>query len=109
MKHKEDENIKIKISSKNKQYKYLPLNHNEKKGLSLISKFTFLLLFSLIVIFWFIISLFIGNQQQIKTVLSRKSIDNEQNEKNFYEKLRTILNKEEILENEIMNNIQLFN
>ena len=102
MKHKEDENLNMKISYIKNQYKYLPLNFNEKKGLSLISKFTFVLLFSLIVIVCVIISLYIRNLQQLKTVLSRKSIDIEQNEKNFFEKLRTILNKDEILENEIM-------
>ena len=91
----------MEIPNNNKQYKYFPLNLNEKKGFITFSKFIFILLFSLIIVSLFIISLYFRNQQ-LKTVLSRKSIDNMQNEKNFFEKLKTILNKDEILENEIM-------
>ena len=66
MKLKEDENLKMKIPNNNRQYKYLPLDYNEKKGFSTISKFIFVLLFSLIIVSFFIISLYFSNQQQKK-------------------------------------------
>ena len=98
MKFQEDD--KDKMQQTNKQY--IPLNHDKNKKFRISSKFTFSLLFLIIVVFLIAINVR-KRKVQLKSVLSRKSIDNENNEKMFLEKLKTILNKDEILENEMMN------
>ena len=99
MKLQEDDKIKMKTQS-SKQY--IPLNYIENKKTRTNSKFIFTVLFLLIIIIFIAINLKKRNIQ-LKTLLSRKSIDNEQNEKKFLEKLRLILDKDEIIENELMN------
>ena len=98
MKFQEDD--KDKMQQTNKQY--IPLNHDKNKKFRISSKFTFSLLFLIIVVFLIAINVR-KRKVQLKSVLSRKSIDNENNEKMFLEKLKTILDKDEILENEMMN------
>ena len=95
----EDDKMKMK-NSINKQN--IPLNQTENKIFLYFIKFGFSLLFLLII---FLIATIImkNREKQINIVLSRKSIDNEQNEKIFLEKLKEILSEDEILENEMMN------
>ena len=99
MKFQEDDKDKMQ-NQINKQY--IPLNHDKNKKLRISSKFTFSLLFLVVIVFLIAINVR-KRKMQLKTVLSRKSIDNENNEKMFLEKLKTILDKDEILENEMMN------
>ena len=100
MKIQEDEKIKMK-NLYNAQY--ITLNSNEDKKFITYSKLSFTILFFLIILFSIIVINIKNNNKQIKNSLSRKSIDNEKNEKIFLEKLRTVLEKDEILENEMMN------
>ena len=100
MKIQEDEKIKMK-NLYNAQY--ITLNSNEDKKFITYSKLSFTILFFLIILFSIIVINIKNNNKQIKNSLSRKSIDNEKNEKIFLEKLRTVLEKDEIFENEMMN------
>ena len=100
MKIQEDDKIKMK-NLYNAQY--ITLNSNEDKKFITYSKLSFTILFFLIILFSIIVINIKNNNKQIKNSLSRKSIDNEKNEKIFLEKLRTVLEKDEILENEMMN------
>ena len=94
----EDDKMKMK-NSINKQN--IPLNQTENKIFLYFIKFGFSLLFLLII---FLIATIImkNREKQINIELSRKSIDNEPNEKIFLEKLKEILSEDEILENEMM-------
>ena len=96
MKIQEDDKIKIKNLS-NAQY-----NHNENKKSKRFSKFSFFILIVLIILFYIFANNIKNKNKQIKNSLSRKSINNEKNDKFFLEKLRTVLEKDEIFENEIM-------
>ena len=96
----EDDIMKIQTSP-NKYY--FPPSHNEKKSFIMFYKFVISFLFYLILV-CFIIA-FSNNKKKnnLKIKLSRKSLDNENNEKLFLERLRTFLDKEEIFEKEMMN------
>ena len=94
----EDDKMKMK-NSINKQN--IPLNQTENKIFIYFIKFGFSLLF-LLIIFLFATIITKNRNTQLNIVLSRKSIDNEQNEKIFLEKLKEILSEDEILENEMM-------
>ena len=99
MKFQEDDKIKIQIQT-NRQY--IPLNHDEIKKFRISSKFVFSFLFLIVVIF--LITINVRKRKiQLKTILSRKSIDNEHNRKKFLENLKTFLDEDEIIENEMMN------
>ena len=100
MKSNDLENMNISQASKKQ---YLPINdtkiNNKKKSYKLI--------FTIIIIS--IISIFIGFSiikknvnKEIKPTLSRKSMDNKIDEKNFLTKLKLILDEDEILLNEMM-------
>ena len=100
MKTKDDESLNIK-SSFNKQYIYLKndgANNNSKISYKLI---LFFILFVVIII----VAFFKIKHQNIKlnTLLSRKSDDTNENNRNFLDKLKSILENDEILENEMMN------
>ena len=95
MKIQKDEKIKIRIST-DKQY--ILLNNIENKCFRFNSIFAFSLLVIWIILFVIMVNIKHSNKQ----LLSRKSIDNKSNEKYFLDKLRTILEKDEILENEMM-------
>ena len=99
MRIQEDDKIKIQNLS-NKQY--IPLDNDGNKNLIKHYKFSYSFLIFFILVG--IIGLFHikTRKNNIKLTLSRKSLGNENNEKNFFEKLRTILDKEEILQNEMM-------
>ena len=103
---KEDNKIKIPNLSNNK---YIPFNNGNKIFIRHYKLFfSFLLLFLLV----FIIILFINNERiynnNIKVTLSNKSLFNGKNEQQFFKSLRLILDKDEILINELMNNHTTF-
>ena len=97
---KDDDKIRIKEFSEKQ-------NISLKKGISTnkfgyISKFIFLIIFC--IVFFTIIFYYNKNKNsQIKIILSRKSLDINENEKKFLEKLNSVLDENEILENEMMN------
>ena len=97
---KDDDKIRIKEFSEKQ-------NISLKKGISTnkfgyISKFIFLIIFC--IVFFTIIFYYNKNKNsQIKIILSRKSLDINENEKEFLEKLNSVLDENEILENEMMN------
>ena len=97
---KEDDKIRIKDLS-NKQY--IPLKQNHKiNNFEHFFKYTFASIICF-VIFLFFICHINNRNSQLKIFLSRKSIDTNRNDKDFLEKLKLILDNEEILENEMMN------
>ena len=82
---------------------YIPLKKDTKiNKFSYIFKFTFVSIFCF-VIFLIVIYHFKNRESQIKIVLSRKSIETNKNDKAFLEKLKLVLNNDEIWENEMMN------
>ena len=93
-----DKNIKGNKIKK----EYIPLNLelNHKYGIS--SKLVFSFLLTLILVTLIAINIREKNFQ-LKTILPKKSIDNENGEKNFLENLYTFLDKDEIYKNEMMN------
>ena len=97
MKLKEEDLIQMRNSS----YKrYTTFNSYENKKFCVNFKFVISLIFLIMV---FIIVINIKNKnKQLKIFLSRKSTVNEKSEKMFIEKLRKILDSDEILENESM-------
>ena len=97
---KEDDKIGIKELSKKQ---YIPLKQDHKiNNFGYIFKFTFVSIIC-VVIFLFFIYHINNRNNQLKIILSRKSIDTNRNDKDFLEKLKLILDNEEILENEMMN------
>ena len=100
MKFQEIDKIKIKNSSNTQ---YISLNPNENKKFFISFKLSFFALICLIILFYIIAINIQNKNKHIKNILSRKSIDNEKEEKIFLEKLRTVLEKDEIFENEMMN------
>jgi len=81
---------------------YIPLNNNRKnKKLNILLKFMFPLMCLLIILFLFS---FVTKKKnnQIKKLLSRKSIDIDENNNNFISKCKSILDNDEFLENENM-------
>ena len=97
---KEDDKIRIKDLFKKQ---YIPLKKDSKiNKFSYIFKFTFVSIFC-VIIFLIVICHFKNRKSQIKIVLSRKSIETNKNDKAFLEKLKLVLNNDEILENEMMN------
>ena len=100
MKFQEIDKIKIKNSSNTQ---YISLNPNENKKFFIRLKMYFFALICLIILFYIITINIQNKNKHIKNILSRKSIDNEKEEKIFLEKLRTVLEKDEIFENEMMN------
>ena len=100
MKFQDNDQIKIKSSSNSQ---YILLNHNVNKKFFIFSKLSFSVIIFLIILFYIIAINIRNKNMHIKKPLSRKSIDNEKKEKIFLEKLRMILEKDEIFENEMMN------
>lgn len=99
MRIQEDNKIKIQnISIK----QYIPLDTDRNKNLIKCYKilYSFLLFFILVFIIGFLLK---NRKQNIALTLSKKSLDNESDKKNFFEKLKIILDKEEIFQNEMMN------
>jgi len=96
----EDDIMKIQTSL-NKYY--FPPSHNEKKSFIMFYKFVISFLFYLILVCFIIAFSTNKKKNNLKIKLSRKSLDNENNEKLFLERLRTFLDKEEIFEKEMMN------
>ena len=101
MNFQEEENLKIKLPYINKQNGCFTWSYCENKRIRFILKIIIPLIFALFIFFFIIFCLYKRNRQ-LGTILSKKSFDNEKNEKIFLEKLKIILNKDEILENEIM-------
>ena len=97
---KEDDNNRIKdLSTK----QYIPLKKDSKiNNFEYIIKFTFA---PIICVAFLLIFICHNNNRnsQLKINLSRKSIDTNRNDKIFLEKLKLVLDNEEILENEMMN------
>ena len=97
-------NVDDKIGTKdlsNKQY--IPLKQDHKiNNFEHIFKFIFASIICVIIFLVFICHIKKRNSQ-LKIILSRKSIDTNRNDKDFLEKLKLILDNEEILENEMMN------
>ena len=78
------------------------LNYKENELFRFYIKFVVSSLFSIII--FLIVTITIKNRNiELQILLSRKSIDNNQNEKMFLENLRKILEPYEILEDEMMN------
>ena len=97
---KDEDKIEIKDLFKKQ---YIPLKKDTKiNKFSYIFKFTFVSIFC-VVIFLIVICHFKDMESQIKIVLSRKSIETNKNDKAFLEKLKLVLNNDEIWENEMMN------
>ena len=92
---------KIQIhNSNNKQY--IPLNNNNITHFRISCKFTFSVLFVIMFFFFFTIY-FEKDKNHIKTELSKESKETLKNEIKFLEKLKSVLGKEEIFQNEMMN------
>ena len=100
MKIKDEDKIGIKKYSI-KQYIPLESSSNFNK-VEYITKliFSFILFF---LIFLFVIYLIKNKHNQLEVILSRKSIDTAKDNKEFLEKLKSFLDADEILENEMMN------
>ena len=97
---KEDDKIRIKDLS-NKQY--IPLKNDSKiNNFEYIVKFTFVSIICVVILFIFICHIYNRNSQ-LKNNISSKSIDTNRNDKIFLEKLKLVLDNEEIFENEMMN------
>ena len=95
----EDDMMKMK-NSIDKQN--MNLNYKVNKQFRFCIKFVLSSLFSIII--FVIVTISIKNKKrELQILLSRKSIDNSQNEKMFLENLRKILDQNEILEDEMMN------
>ena len=95
----EDDLMKMK-NSIDKQN--MNLNYKVNKQFRFCIKFVLSSLFSIII--FLIVTISIKNKKkELQILLSRKSIDNSQNEKMFLENLRKILDQNEILEDEMMN------
>ena len=107
MKTKEKNNSRIKYFYINKKCNNIECNQNENKNSRIIPKFMISLLFTLIIIYFITVSLNNKNNQ-LKTLLSNKSINKEQNEKHFIENLKTVLYDDEIFINEKMNKYTTF-
>ena len=99
MKSNDLENMNISQASKKQ---YLPINdpkiNNKKKSYKLI----FTIIISIISIFIAFSIIKKNVNKEIKPTLSRKSMDNKIDEKNFLTKLKLILDEDEILLNEMM-------
>ena len=91
-----DDKIKMKNCF---SMQYILLDFGQKKGFWISYKSLFSLLLFIIILL--IISFNLKNKN--KTLLSRKSIDRNPNEKKFFEKLKYFLDNDEILENENLN------
>ena len=101
MKIKDDDKIGIKESC-NKQY--IPLNNNYRiNKTEYFTKFIFVFIFSLVIVFLVFIQ-FKGGKNQIKNVLSKepKRPRTMKSNDEFLEKLKIFLDRDEIFENEMM-------
>ena len=97
---KENDKIVIKDLSKKQ---YIPLKKDSKiNNFEYIIKFIFVSIIC-VVFFLIFISTINNKNNQLKTILSRKSMDINMNDKNFLEKLKLVLDNDEIFENEMMN------
>ena len=97
-----NENDKIVIKDLSKK-QYIPLKKDSKiNNFEYIIKFIFVSII-FVVIFLIFISTINNKNNQLKTILSRKSMDINMNDKNFLEKLKLVLDNDEIFENEMMN------
>lgn len=100
MKSNDLENMNISQASKKQ---YLPINdtkiNNKKKSYKLIFTIIIISIISIFIAFSIIKK---NVNKEIKPTLSRKSIDNKIDEKNFLTKLKLILDEDEILLNEMM-------
>ena len=97
---KEDDKIRIKDLS-NKQY--IPLKKDSKiNNFGYILKLSFASIICVAILFILICHIYNRNSQ-LKNNLSSKSIDINRNDKIFLEKLKLVLDNEEIFENELMN------
>ena len=95
----EEEQMKIPNSSKKH---YIPCSYISKDKFTFSHKIAFIFIF--LIILFFIVEYNINNgNKKLKSILSRKSIENDYNGKTFSYKLKKILDKEEIYENEMMN------
>ena len=99
MKSQEMENINTSDLS-NKQY--IPINISDTKKKRISYKIICSFIFCVIVIIFIFNIVKKNTKNNIQTLLSRKSIDNI-NEKNFLEKLKLILDTDEIFLDEMMN------
>ena len=98
MKMIQNDNIQIQNPS-NKQYN--PLYYHENNNIRIYLKFFYSIFLLATIVF---IIIYIKNKnQQIKIDLSKNSTDKEKNEIIFLQKLKSILDKDEYLENEMMN------
>ena len=97
MKFNEYDKIKTPDLS-NRQY--IPIYNNNINNKRIRSYYIFSFTFSLILIILFLY--YIRNTKTIKVTLSRKSIDLDKNEKYFLIKLKSILEVDELFENEMM-------
>lgn len=100
MKSNDLENMNISHASKKQ---YLPINdtkiNNKKKSYKLIFTIIIISIISIFIAFSIIKK---NVNKEIKPTLSRKSMDNKIDEKNFLTKLKLILDEDEILLNEMM-------
>ena len=95
----DEDKFGIKESSNNKFIISKNANKITKSGF--ISKLIFILAIFLVV--FLINSIIIKTRnKELKTFLSKKSIDSNKNEREFFEKLKLFLDKDEIIENEMM-------
>jgi UDP-N-acetylmuramate dehydrogenase len=101
MRIQEEDKIEMKKLSNKIYTPYISLNNNERKKFIKCSKIFFSVI--LFVILLIIITFIIKNRNKyLKVNLSIKAIDKKINEKNFLNKLKSILGKDEIFENEMM-------
>ena len=98
MKIQDSEQIKMRITNKS----YKPVNFTENKKFSITFKIVFSFLI-FIFIFFILDSRMKNLNKSLKTIFPEKLMNNKKNEKVFLSKLREIFDKDEILENEIMN------
>ena len=100
MKIQNDDETNNKNSSNNS---YIFLKSDNRNNKSRIN-YKFICFLTFLVTLLIIASLKYSNKKfELKTLLSRKSIDSNENNSGFLDKLKSILDNDEILENEMMN------
>ena len=97
MRIKDDEKIQIKNST-NRIYNSINFDKINNIKCRISYKFLFSFFFVLIILYFVSINLNDNHNE-----LSRKSIDNNQNEKKFLDEMKSVLDNDEFFENEMMN------
>ena len=96
----EEDNFRIKETSNNRFVLSKKAPEITKSGF--IPKYVFIFIFFFVVVFLINPIILKTNNKEIKISLSKKSIDSNKKEREFTEKLKSFLDKDEFFENEMM-------